>query len=100
MPILRSGLFVPALGRPGGGAGRASALWAAAVCGAPMKPDSRVDLDTAVESHQALIRAAFALERLARLPDAVSQLARALETVGERVEYGFERLAGAIEGCR
>jgi hypothetical protein len=60
-------------------------------------PEGRVDLDTALEASQALIRAAGALERLARLPDAVSQLARAIETVGERVEYGFERLAGALE---
>ena len=57
----------------------------------------QVDLDTAVQRAQNGTRIAHALERLAALPDAVSQVARAIEGVGERLEYGLERLAGAIE---
>ena len=53
-----------------------------------------VDLDTALETQAAIIRAAAALDRLAKLPDAVSQLARALETLGERIEFGLCAIAG------
>ena len=53
-----------------------------------------VDLDTSLESHAAIIRSAAALERLAKLPDAVSQLARAIETLGERIEFGLCAIAG------
>ncbi len=53
-----------------------------------------VDLDTAIETQTALIRSAAALERLAKLPDAVSHLARAIETLGERIEFGLCTIAG------
>ena len=53
-----------------------------------------VDLDTAIETQAAIARSAAALERLAKLPDAVSQLARAIETLGERIEFGLCAIAG------
>ena len=62
--------------------------------------DQGVDLDTALAAYHASIRTAHALERLSHLPETLSQVARAIEAFGERVEYGFERLAGSIEGRR
>ena len=54
----------------------------------------QVDLDTALEAHTAFIRSAAALERLSKLPDAVSQLARAIESLGEKIEFGLCAIAG------
>ena len=39
-----------------------------------------LDLDTAVNAHAAIVRAAAALERLSRLPDAVARSASASNT--------------------
>jgi hypothetical protein len=57
-----------------------------------------VDLDTSIEANAALIRSAAALERLAKLPDTVSQLARAIESLGEKIEFGLCAIAGKFGG--
>lgn len=44
----------------------------------------------------AVDRIAAAFERLARLPDAVSQLARAVERVGDQIELACETIANRI----
>ena len=58
--------------------------------------ENRSDLDAALEIHHAIIRSAAALDRLSRLPDTVSQLARAVETLGERIEFGLCAIAGKL----